>query len=1007
MNKLLIILSFLICGSASAQRLQYPQTYGYEYDRFKARLLFGFPADTFAVPDYYKTTPWSAAKNNIVYLWNTTTFIWEAYSSGAAPTVSAVKSIGTLYSRQTWSGLSDFINQSSGASVVATKINFAGGANVYTNTLDYYKYNGLQKWAVSGIFVMGVPGAATYGFGLGHRSSNNTAYTQFVARIDMTTGSDRGKILIDAGNLTYLNYAKSTALIFSAGDKVKLTVTRTDNIVTASAQNMTTLTAPVSVTYTYNFTTTPFQANTGSFSVFNFGGNFTLDSLGITANEIQGAGTMFLGDSKTLGVRASDISKPFSKQFSNAYGTAVINSGQGDKTDDIIKILPEVTDFIKPKQVVLEIGSNDIRYGVSTGTWQANYATIVNTLQAAGIPVYHLLPLPESSLNQSTLYNYIIANYPASRIINTTTPLLECLSCLDADGIHLNDAGNDMVYKTIAGFGLSYADRLNTTQSIRNQAGGNLNAQPAKIAITDTIQAGSVNVLGSGLFRDTVSIGLPRDVNFRFKVLGKAAFGNNRTTALAKVYMTGYDTANTASQPQFERVLNIDRRLTLLPNTSLSLSSLLSAATVQGFVYPDDIVNFSTDYQGAALGLASSTGFLAKPGISSTAATASNLPNASLTGQLHKFSTPGGTTLNIDGFISNVRYLTQLDAAGSLDSLADVILGSNGGGFAQAVKTRFGNYILPMKVANVTNGYATYSEGTQDTTYLAGLLRMPNLMASDSTNAKPVGALSNGTYVKLNSWPVGTSLTPGSNGQSLITESGLATWSVKSSGRNSYYYFNDFMNAVTANGDGNGLQSVVSGGTTVANGTTATNRPGALLLSTGTGTTGYAAAWTGQTVMTFGGGAWTFDCATRSSASLSNGTDRFQQIIGFGAAPNSVNKVDGVYFLYDEGGVATGSTASANWQCVTVSNSTRTYTTTSVAYPTSTYQNLRIEVNAAGTSVGFYIDNNLVATHTTNIPATVGRDVGFGSSIHKSLGTTTRNYVVDFIEVKALLTSAR
>lgn len=61
--------------------------------------------------------------------------------------------------------------------------------------------------------------------------------------------------------------------------------------------------------------------------------------------------------------------------------------------------------------------------------------------------------------------------------------------------------------------------------------------------------------------------------------------------------------------------------------------------------------------------------------------------------------------------------------------------------------------------------------------------------------------------------------------------------------------------------------------------------------------------------------------------------------------------------------------ASANWECVTEASSTETTSDSGVAVTTDWIE-LKVIVNAAADSVEFYIDDSLVATHTTNIPAT-------------------------------------
>jgi len=67
---------------------------------------------------------------------------------------------------------------------------------------------------------------------------------------------------------------------------------------------------------------------------------------------------------------------------------------------------------------------------------------------------------------------------------------------------------------------------------------------------------------------------------------------------------------------------------------------------------------------------------------------------------------------------------------------------------------------------------------------------------------------------------------------------------------------------------------------------------------------------------------------------------------------------------------------------------------------------LCIKVNAAANQALFYVNDTLVATHTTNIPATAGRSVGFGAGIFKSVGTTSILLNADYVnDVKEMTVS--
>lgn len=181
---------------------------------------------------------------------------------------------------------------------------------------------------------------------------------------------------------------------------------------------------------------------------------------------------------------------------------------------------------------------------------------------------------------------------------------------------------------------------------------------------------------------------------------------------------------------------------------------------------------------------------------------------------------------------------------------------------------------------------------------------------------------------------------------------------------------------------------------------------GTVTINTQTNTNGGQQYRGAPSAIQFGSGQYRWDSRVRIPNN-SNGTDTFQFICGFWDTTTSVNQVDGIYFLYDSEGVSTGSAASGNWQIVTASNSSRTFTTTSVAIDNVNLQKLRIDVNADATSVTFYINDVSVGTHTTNIPSGASRLTTSGVYLQKSAGTTARTADVDYLYLKAKFTTPR
>jgi hypothetical protein len=195
-------------------------------------------------------------------------------------------------------------------------------------------------------------------------------------------------------------------------------------------------------------------------------------------------------------------------------------------------------------------------------------------------------------------------------------------------------------------------------------------------------------------------------------------------------------------------------------------------------------------------------------------------------------------------------------------------------------------------------------------------------------------------------------------------------------------YFNAFsgcMETATSNGTG-----ASTGGTT-----STSDEPGMVQSSTGTTATGRTKVALQVDSVRFGSGQWDWFHSLEDIPNLSTSAQRYYFFSGFHDQTGSGFPVDGVYILYDEGG--TGGTASANWQCGTSNNSTRTHTASSTAVSTGAHT-LYVTVNGAGTEARFYVDGTELSCSpiTTNIPTASGRETRWGWGLEKTVGTTAR-----------------
>lgn len=203
--------------------------------------------------------------------------------------------------------------------------------------------------------------------------------------------------------------------------------------------------------------------------------------------------------------------------------------------------------------------------------------------------------------------------------------------------------------------------------------------------------------------------------------------------------------------------------------------------------------------------------------------------------------------------------------------------------------------------------------------------------------------------------------------------------------------------ALSNSGSGSGYDGTIA---------SESSHPGVAQLSTGTTTTGYAfMATKSASAVVFGADAWTVRIIFQLP-DLSDGTDTYTFIAGFGDAPTAASQTDGAFIRY------THSVNSGKFQAVTESNTTETATDTGVTVAADTWYRLDISVNAAGTSVVFALktgtgSSSTVATNTTNIPTTATRATGIICGLIKSAGTTARTAWVDLIDATVTFGTAR
>lgn len=253
----------------------------------------------------------------------------------------------------------------------------------------------------------------------------------------------------------------------------------------------------------------------------------------------------------------------------------------------------------------------------------------------------------------------------------------------------------------------------------------------------------------------------------------------------------------------------------------------------------------------------------------------------------------------------------------------------------------------------------------------------------------------------------------GSAGE-VLTSNGAAalpTWQAAGGGgldpSTNYEYFNDL---VGVDLNTNLAASYISGsGAAVASTATgvAVNHPGVISNTTGITESGFAGIKFGAnagTWLAIGGGELIFKALIKTPSTISDGTDTYNIYAGLWDNSNVLlNATNGIGIFYQN------DVQNGKWSCVSLKASSGTYSTSSSnpSFTADAWTELKMIVNADGTSVSFYIDNVLFtsAAITTDLPDTVPLSPRL--VISKAAGTNAREMLIDYVYVKKSFTTPR
>lgn len=379
-------------------------------------------------------------------------------SIGAQPTFNSLTNYSVYWTNFTvitenFANLTNWLQEGKGTNFVVSgnALHITGDTNTFLNYLSYTNYyTAADNWTMTCHAKFLTTNTSTsFGLGLGLRGANPLADNNVWIQYDTANGAmylfNTWAGSTNAPTAVNGTVASETWPSGATNDFYYIELKKRGWTLTTTISNETSAAWQLYAhTFDSGSTNWGLMPYTAKPAIWAAGGGQVVSNFTFTVSGTFPCQLLMVGDSITQGYYTTAGNDTVFAKVKREVPSAGLLAAAADTTAMVLLRTNEINLF-KPKNVVLNIGVNDIGFGVATATWQTNLVNLYGGITATGTK-WVVRPNCISSADDSALADFVRLNWPANNIdlynatkTNSTFRLRAIYAY--TDGIHLSSTG--------------------------------------------------------------------------------------------------------------------------------------------------------------------------------------------------------------------------------------------------------------------------------------------------------------------------------------------------------------------------------------------------------------------------------------------------------------------------------------------------------------------------------------------------------------------------------------